>query len=146
MAVFFGQAAPGAYAALQAYLRPCPETAEALQRLRLRLAKRFVSLRPSAMARGFSTPRASSTRETRGRGLFLQFTADDPRDAPIPDALGRPEASLTFGLLKTAQAFGDRQALISAGRRVIRFHLHGDPSAASSAWRQPLRASKGEMR
>ena len=28
---------------------------------------------------------------------------------------------------KAAQAFGDRQALRNAGRRVLRFHLHADP-------------------
>jgi hypothetical protein len=64
-----------------------------------------------------------------GKGLFIQLTADDPRDTPIPDELGRPGSSLTFGVLKEAQAFGDRQALIDAGRRVIRLHLHGDPVA-----------------
>ncbi len=58
-----------------------------------------------------------------GRGLFIQFTADDPRDAPIPDELGRPESALTFGILKQAQVFGDRQALLNAGRRAIRIHL-----------------------
>ncbi len=61
-----------------------------------------------------------------GRGLFIQLTADDPRDAPIPDELGRPESALTFGVLKQAQVFGDRQALLNAGRRAIRIHLHGD--------------------
>jgi hypothetical protein len=31
-----------------------------------------------------------------------------------------------FGVLKTAQAVGDWQALLAAGRRVIRFHLGDD--------------------
>jgi hypothetical protein len=30
---------------------------------------------------------------------------------------------MTFGVLKMAQALGDKQALLDAGRRVIRFHL-----------------------
>jgi transaldolase/glucose-6-phosphate isomerase len=30
---------------------------------------------------------------------------------------------MTFGVLKMAQALGDRQALLNANRRVIRFHL-----------------------
>jgi len=33
---------------------------------------------------------------------------------------------MTFGLLKMAQALGDKQALLAAGRRVIRFHLGDD--------------------
>jgi glucose-6-phosphate isomerase len=127
LAAFFGQAAPGAYAALQAYLRPCPETGAALQRLRLRLAERFRLATTVGYGPRFLHSTGQLHKGDAGKGLFLQFTADDPRDAPIPDALGRPDASLTFGLLKTAQAFGDRQALLNAGRRVIRFHLHGDP-------------------
>jgi hypothetical protein len=58
-----------------------------------------------------------------GHGLFIQFTADDSRDVPIPDEAGSPDSSITFGVLKAAQALGDRQALLDAGRRVIRFHL-----------------------
>ena len=61
-----------------------------------------------------------------GRGLFIQLTADDLRDAPIPDELGQTASALSFGVLKAAQAFGDRQALLDAGRRVLRLHLHDD--------------------
>jgi hypothetical protein len=63
-----------------------------------------------------------------GRGLFVQFTADDAHDVPIPDEAGAPGSSITFGVLKAAQAAGDRQALLNAGRRVIRFHLGADAS------------------
>jgi glucose-6-phosphate isomerase/transaldolase/glucose-6-phosphate isomerase len=61
-----------------------------------------------------------------GRGLFIQFTADDPWDTPIPDEMGLSDSSITFGVLKNAQASGDRQALINAGRAVIRFHFGKD--------------------
>jgi hypothetical protein len=54
------------------------------------------------------------------------LTADDPRDVSIPDYMGQPGSSLSFGVLKAAQALGDRQALRNAGRPVIRFHLGGD--------------------
>jgi len=47
-------------------------------------------------------------------------------DTPIPDELGLSDSSITFGVLKNAQAAGDRQALINAGRPVIRFHLGTD--------------------
>jgi hypothetical protein len=33
---------------------------------------------------------------------------------------------MTFGVLKNAQALGDRQALRDAGRKVIRFHCKRD--------------------
>jgi hypothetical protein len=61
-----------------------------------------------------------------GNGLFIQLTAGDRRDAPIPDEAGKPDSSVSFGVLKTAQALGDKQALLDAGRRVIRFHLGDD--------------------
>jgi len=65
-----------------------------------------------------------------GRGLFIQLTADDAAsltgDAPIPDEAGAPESSIAFGVLKAAQALGDRQALLEAGRHVISFHLGDD--------------------
>jgi glucose-6-phosphate isomerase len=125
---FVGQAGPGAYAAIQAYLRPCPETGAALARFRLRVRERF----RIAVTVGYGPRFLHSTGQLHkgdaGRGLFIQLTADDPRDAAIPDKLGAAASSLSFGSLKTAQAIGDRQALLDAGRRVLRFHLHGDVS------------------
>jgi hypothetical protein len=56
----------------------------------------------------------------------MQFTADDPRDVAIPEEAGVPASSMTFGVLKMAQALGDGQALREAGRPVIRFHLGAD--------------------
>ena len=123
-----GQAKPGAYAALQAYLRPCSGTDEALARLRLRLRERFHIVVTVGYGPRFLHSTGQLHKGDAGRGLFIQFTADDPRDAPIPDEMGRPESALTFGVLKQAQVFGDRQALINAGRRALRLHLHGDVS------------------
>ena len=123
---FMGKAVPGAYAAIQAYLRPCRETAAALARLRLRLRERF----RIAVTVGYGPRFLHSTGQLHkgdaGRGLFIQLTADDLRDAPIPDELGQTASALSFGVLKAAQAFGDRQALLDAGRRVLRLHLHDD--------------------
>ena len=61
-----------------------------------------------------------------GHGLFIQLTADMPEDAPIPNKAGQPSSSISFGVLKMAQAIGDRQALIDAGRNVIRIDLGKD--------------------
>ena len=44
---------------------------------------------------------------------------------------------MSFGVLAAAQALGDRQALVDAGRRVLRIHLGKDPHAGL---RQVLRA------
>jgi transaldolase/glucose-6-phosphate isomerase len=61
-----------------------------------------------------------------GKGLFIQFTSDSEQDLAIPDEMGADESSITFAVLKMAQALGDYLALRKAGRRVIRFHLGTD--------------------
>ena len=123
---FLSQARPGDYVALQTYVKPSEETTSSLQGLRLRLRDR---LRAATMV-GYGPRFLHSTGQLHkgdaDNGLFIQFTADDERDASIPDEAGSAASSLTFGVLKEAQALGDRQALLDAGRRVIRFHLDED--------------------
>jgi glucose-6-phosphate isomerase len=123
---FLGHSRPGDYVAIHAYLPPSAETDAALGRLRLRIRERL----GVAVTTGYGPRFLHSTGQLHkgdgGKGLFIQLTADDPCDVPIPDELGAPASSVTFGVLKAAQAMGDRQALINAGRRVIRFHLAED--------------------
>ena len=123
---FIHHARPGDYIALQAFLQPITATEKALQKLRERLRQ---STR-LATTLGFGPRFLHSTGQLHkgdaGKGLFIQITGDDRKDTPIPDKAGLPESSITFGILKMAQALGDYQALSDAGRRVIRFHLHGD--------------------
>ena len=64
-----------------------------------------------------------------GQGMFVQVTAESVQDVPIPDQAGGEESSIRFGVLERAQALGDRQALMEAGRHVIRFHLERDVPA-----------------
>ena len=49
-----------------------------------------------------------------------------PEDAPIPYEAGKKASSMSFGVLKNAQALGDRQALLGNKRKVITFHLGED--------------------
>lgn len=129
---FLGRAAPGdggagrSYVALQAYLQPTPQTTDALQRLR----RRIQATHRLATTLGYGPRFLHSTGQLHkgdaGRGLFVQITADDTEEAPIPDQAGSPRSSITFGVLKMAQALGDRQALLEAGRQVIRFHFRAD--------------------
>jgi len=123
---FIEQAKPGAYVALQAYLQPTAETDSALYALCIGLRDKF----RLAVSVGYGPRFLHSTGQLHkgdaGKGLFIQFTADDPWDTPIPDEMGLSDSSTTFGVLKNAQASGDRQALVNAGRAVIRFHLGED--------------------
>jgi hypothetical protein len=61
-----------------------------------------------------------------GNGLFIQFTSEMPEDVPIPDEPGKKASSMSFGVLKNAQALGDRRALLDNKRNVITFHLGED--------------------
>ncbi|MFZ2053667.1 MAG: hypothetical protein WAU81_05665, partial [Candidatus Aminicenantales bacterium] len=127
--MFLGSAKPGDYLAVQAFLAPTRKTDAALNNLRLRLRDRT----RLAVTVGYGPRFLHSTGQLhkgdRGNGLFIQITADDERDAPIPDSPGAAASSVSFGLLKAAQARGDFEALRSLGRRIIRFHLGKDVPA-----------------
>jgi len=111
---------------LQAYVTPGTETDVALQVLRIRLRDRLKLATTSGYGPRFLHSTGQLHKGDAGNGLFIQFTADDPRDADIPDEAGSSASSITFGVLKEAQAQGDQRALLDAGRRVIRFHLKDD--------------------
>lgn len=130
---FFGKANPGkkegkgrSYISIQAYLKPEPETDCTLQGLqdKIQTSSRM------AVTVGYGPRFLHSTGQLHkgdaGNGLFIQLTAETPGDLPIPDQPGEDHSSISFGILKRAQAMGDRQALLDAGREVIRFHLDGD--------------------
>jgi len=123
------EARPGDYIAIQAYVPPTPATTAALQALRVYLRDRT----HLATTVGYGPRYLHSTGQLhkgdRGNGLFVQFTAEPAADAGIPDEAGASESSITFGVLERAQALGDRQALLQAGRRVIHFRLSQDVAA-----------------
>jgi hypothetical protein len=66
-------------------------------------------------------------------GVFLQVTAGDEQDLPIP---GEP---YTFGQLKRAQAIGDFASLAAHGRPVLRVHLGQDIEAGLKVLRSAVR-------
>ena len=123
---FLSQARPGDYVSLQAYVQPSDETTASLQELRLRLRDRLRAATTVGYGPRFLHSTGQLHKGDAGNGLFIQFTADHPRDADIPDEAGAPDTSLSFGVLVDAQALGDRQALLDAGRRVIRLDLGSD--------------------
>lgn len=137
--VFLGESAPGGYTALQAFLPYEPGGRSALESLRQ--VTQDLSGRPATA--GFGPRYLHSTGQIHkgdaGRGRFIQFTADDREDIPIPGSMDSDESTLTFGMLKTAQAAGDRAALAEAGRRVIHLHLGDDPAECLRALTKRLR-------
>ncbi len=117
---------PYRYAAFQVYLPPGPRQDKLLDALWERWENDLHL--PTTVAYGprFLHSTGQLHKGDAGKGLFLQITADHPRDARIPDEPGSDEGALTFGTLIDAQASGDMRALEDAGRTVVRFHLGGD--------------------
>lgn len=120
---FLQIAQAGSYVAIQAYVQPTPEMDDLLAQLRTKIrdATRL------ATTLGYGPRFLHSTGQLHkgdaGKGLFIQFTSESVQDVVIPDVGGSQASSISFGVLKLAQALGDRQALLDKGRRVIRFHL-----------------------
>ena len=126
---FLNQTNPGDYIAIQAYIQPTPEADTALQELRIRLRDQLKVATTLGYGPRFLHSTGQLHKGDAGNGLFIQITADDQRDAPIPDEAGAAASSISFGVLKSAQALGDLKALLNAWRRVIGFHLGTDAIA-----------------
>jgi transaldolase/glucose-6-phosphate isomerase len=126
LAHFLAGAKAGDYITLQAFVPLNPDTESALQVLRTRLRDRYHLATTSGFGPRFLHSTGQLHKGDGGRGLFIQFTDQPTQDLPIPDQAGASGSSIQFGVLVLAQALGDRQALLGAGRRVMRFHLGGD--------------------
>ena len=123
---FLAQAVPGDYVALQAYVQPTMPTNRALARLRRHVRDRTRLATTVGYGPRFLHSTGQLHKGDAGNGLFIQLTAGDAQDVPIPDIAGETGSSISFGVLKAAQALGDYRALLDAGRRVIRFDLGED--------------------
>jgi glucose-6-phosphate isomerase len=114
------------YISIQAYVRPDDEARQSLHALRAWLQRRY----RTAVTVGFGPRFLHSTGQLHkgdgGQGAFLQILSRMDRDAPIPDRPGHAGSGLSFAALITAQALGDRQALIEKNRRVLTLQLCGD--------------------
>jgi hypothetical protein len=127
---FLEAARPGDYVSIQAYVQPTDESTAALQEVRLKIRQATKLATTLGYGPRFLHSTGQLHKGDAGNGLFIQFVSSAERNVPIPDEAGAESSSITFGVLKNAQALGDAQALIDAGRRVIRFRLEGDVAAA----------------
>jgi len=111
---------PGNYFALMAFLQRTPAVDCIFQCMRGCLRDAF----NAATTLGYGPRFLHSTGQLHkggpNTGIFIQFTADDAEDAPIPGQM------YGFSTLKQAQALGDAIALRDKGRPLIRLHLGGD--------------------
>jgi transaldolase/glucose-6-phosphate isomerase len=117
---FFGQAHPGDYVAIQAYLAETPELNQEFDELRAKIQAKLHVATTFGYGPRFLHSTGQYHKGGPNTGLFLQFTGDNAVDVPLP---GR---SYTFGTLQSAQAQGDLTALRDYDRRALHIHLGGD--------------------
>ena len=124
LAALLSLARPGDYLALLAYLHATPEMDGALQHLRTAAGAHCGLATTLGIGPRFLHSTGQLHKGGADHGIFLQVTADEGADVPIP---GEP---YSFGMLRRAQAAGDYEVLARRGRRVMRLHLEGDVAAA----------------
>lgn len=114
---FIGQAAPGEYVGINAYLPRNQHIFDSLQRLRVAVREKG----RNAVTLGFGPRFQHSTGQLHkggpNSGLFIQIVSDTEKDLDIPNE------GMTFGTFIRAQALGDYEALLARGRRVLRLRL-----------------------
>jgi len=111
------------YVSIQAYVTPTKEVTNTLQELRIKIQKKYRSTVTVGFGPRFLHSTGQLHKGDAGKGLFIQFTSSVVEDVSIPDKPGIDESNFTFGVLKTAQLLGDRQALLNANRKVITIDL-----------------------
>jgi transaldolase / glucose-6-phosphate isomerase len=110
----------GDYAAFLAYIERNELHTKELQKMRTALRNK----KKVATCLGFGPRFLHSTGQAYkggpNSGVFLQITADDAKDIPVPGQ------KYTFGVVKAAQARGDFEVLAERKRRALRVHLGKD--------------------
>jgi len=121
---FLSEIDPRNYIAIQAFVNPTDQAAEAFRALQTVLRDKY----KTAVTFGFGPRFLHSTGQLHkgdsGNGLFLQFVSESDIKLNIPSQAGSQDSFITFDVLKRAQAIGDARALRNAGRRLISFQLN----------------------
>ncbi len=123
---FFKEAKPGDYVGLQAFLPPRPDIEAAVQKLTAKVRSKTRLAVTAEFGPRFLHSTGQLHKGDSGHGLFIQLTAVDKGDVVIPDGPGSSSSSISFSLLKQAQARGDWEALREKCRRIIGIHFKND--------------------
>jgi transaldolase/glucose-6-phosphate isomerase len=108
------------YVALLAYIERDHAHIEALQEMRLKVRDKCHVATCAEFGPRFLHSTGQAYKGGPDSGVFLQITADDTKDLPVPGQ------KASFGVIKAAQARGDFDVLTERGRRALRVHLKGD--------------------
>jgi len=111
------------YVSIQAYVNPIEQIDSALLQLQSEIQKKY----KCAVTTGFGPRFLHSTGQLHkgdaGNGVFVQFTSKIENDTAIPNEAKSDSSSISFGVLREAQALGDRQALLDNNRPVLKIRL-----------------------
>ncbi len=127
LSAHFANIEEGDYFALLAYIEMNEANENALARLRSRVLEKYLPATCLGFGPRFLHSTGQAYKGGANNGVFLQITADDAIDLPIPGQ------KYTFGVVKVAQARGDFQVLLERGRRALRVHLTGEVKTALEA-------------
>jgi len=108
------------YVALLAYIERSAGNIDALQSMRLKVRDHKHVATCAEFGPRFLHSTGQAYKGGPDSGVFLQITADDANDLPIPGQ------KASFGIIKEAQARGDFDVLTERGRRALRVHLKGN--------------------
>jgi transaldolase / glucose-6-phosphate isomerase len=108
------------YVALLAYIERDADHIAALRDMRLKLRDTRRVATCAEFGPRFLHSTGQAYKGGPDSGVFLQITADDAEDLPVPGQ------KASFGVIKAAQARGDFDVLTERGRRALRVHLKGD--------------------
>jgi len=114
------RAATNDYVALLAYIQRDAAHIDALQDMRLKVRNTRHVATCAEFGPRFLHSTGQAYKGGPDSGVFLQITADDAKDLPVPGQRA------SFGVIKAAQARGDFDVLTERGRRALRVHLKGD--------------------
>ncbi|MCG6203786.1 bifunctional transaldolase/phosoglucose isomerase [Rhodopseudomonas sp. HC1] len=129
------RAKAGDYVALLAYIARNAEHIDTLQGMRLAIRDRRHVATCSEFGPRFLHSTGQAYKGGPDSGVFLQITADDAQDLPVPGQ------KASFGVIKAAQARGDFDVLTERGRRALRVHLKGDLEGGLKALDAAVRAA-----
>lgn len=110
----------GDYVALLAYIERDAAHIDTLQQMRMSVRDKRHLATCAEFGPRFLHSTGQAYKGGPDSGVFLQITADDAHDLPVPDQ------KASFGVIKAAQARGDFDVLTDRGRRALRVHLKGD--------------------
>ncbi|HKS19876.1 MAG TPA: bifunctional transaldolase/phosoglucose isomerase [Bradyrhizobium sp.] len=121
------RAGSGDYVALLAYVERDKAFIDALQKMRLLVRDERHVATCAEFGPRFLHSTGQAYKGGPDSGVFLQITADDAEDLPVPGQ------KASFGVIKAAQARGDFDVLTERGRRALRVHLKGGLGPALAA-------------